>query len=419
MADELSPEERAELLRLRDEVSALKAPKRGRWRTVTASIMITLGCVLLPVSAVTVWAANEVTDVDRYVANVSPLAEHPAIQAAVADRVSAEVMKAVDVNAVVTQVTAGLEERGLPPKLGDKLEGLSGPMEEGVQGFVRDKVAEVVASDTFKNVWDETNRQAGTQLNAVLSGEGSKLLKVEGNTVNLDFAPIIDRVKQKLAESGFGLASSIPEVHPTIEVFTSDQLVVYQAAYSALKVLKWVLPLLAVALIVGGVFVAKSRRRATIGAGVGAAVSMLVLAAALAIGRGAVLAALAKNGLDQEAGAALFDTLVRFLRGGLRTVLVLGLVVALAAYFIGPSPAAVAARGTATRLIHKVDVDTGAFGAWAYEHRTALRVGVVVLAGLTFVFWDQPTGKVVLLLAVVVLLLLAAIELVARRPAEI
>jgi hypothetical protein len=35
---------------------------------------------------------------------------------------------------------------------------------------------------------------------------------------------------------------------------------------------------------------------------------------------------------------------------------------------------------------------------------------------VVFVFWDHPTGKVVLLLAVVLLALLAIIELLGRPP---
>jgi hypothetical protein len=48
--------------------------------------------------------------------------------------------------------------------------------------------------------------------------------------------------------------------------------------------------------------------------------------------------------LPHDAAAAFYDTLVRFLRLGLRTVLVLGLVVALAGFLTGRSITAVRAR---------------------------------------------------------------------------
>ena len=48
--------------------------------------------------------------------------------------------------------------------------------------------------------------------------------------------------------------------------------------------------------------------------------------------------------LTYEAAAAFYDTLVRFLRLGLRTVLVFGLVIALAGFLTGRSVTAVRTR---------------------------------------------------------------------------
>ena len=51
-----------------------------------------------------------------------------------------------------------------------------------------------------------------------------------------------------------------------------------------------------------------------------------------------------------------------------------------------------------------------------YAHRIVLRVGVTGLFALIFVFWGEPTGLVVLLLAVLLLAVLGLIELIGRRP---
>src|SRR5687768_8797353 len=103
----LSADERAELERLRAEVANLRAqaspvtaadidqpvvptprPRRQRWRSVVATLLIVIGCILAPISVVAVWTKNLVTDTDRYVATVAPLASDPAIQNAVADRIT-------------------------------------------------------------------------------------------------------------------------------------------------------------------------------------------------------------------------------------------------------------------------------------------------------------------------------------------
>ena len=88
----LTESERAELSRLRAENAALRAqgqaaaaprpPRPGgrqRWRSIVAVLLIVLGCVLAPLAGVAVWARNQVTNTERYIRTVAPLASDPAI----------------------------------------------------------------------------------------------------------------------------------------------------------------------------------------------------------------------------------------------------------------------------------------------------------------------------------------------------
>ena len=70
---------------------------RQRWRTIVAVVLIVIGCVLAPLAGVAVWARNQVTNTDRYVRTVAPLATDPAIQTAVADQLTAQVFTYLDV----------------------------------------------------------------------------------------------------------------------------------------------------------------------------------------------------------------------------------------------------------------------------------------------------------------------------------
>ena len=91
-----------------------------------------------------------------------------------------------------------------------------------------------------------------------------------------------------------------------------------------------------------GVFIARRRRRALIGAGLGFAASMLVLGAALLTPR-----RLPEQRARQRAPRTRpppFDILVRFIKAGLRALLVAGLIVAAGAFFTGPSVTAVRTR---------------------------------------------------------------------------
>jgi hypothetical protein len=193
---------------------------------------------------------------------------------------------------------------------------------------------------------------------------------------------------------------------------TSKYLVKAQAAYRLANDLKIVLPILALVLIGLGVYAAWGHRRALIGAGLGFAASMLLLGAALLIFRGIYLNKVLSSKLPADAAAALFDTLVKFIKEALRTLLVLGLVVAAGTFLTGPSVMAVRTRAAFASGFAWVRV-----GPWTCAHRTALRIAAVVLAAVVFVFWGRPTALVVILLAIILLVVLGLIELIGRPPA--
>ncbi|MCD0448907.1 hypothetical protein LO762_06845 [Actinocorallia sp. API 0066] len=414
MGEPLDAGERAELARLRAELAALRAPG-GRVRAVVAAVLLTLGCLLAPFAVVAAWTGSQLSDTDRYVATVAPLAERPEIQNAVANRVTAEIVDALDVPALVTGAMDALEGRGLPKALGDRLSGLSGAVESAVTSYVRDRSMEVVESDTFASLWEEAHRAAHTQATAVLSGRGSEVVKARDGTITLDLGPVFDKVKQRLDQSGFDVVDSLPEVRPTLEIYSGPALAKAQRWYQVLNALRWILPALSLILITAGVYTARFHRRALAVAALGVVVAMLLLALGLLAGRAYFLNTVAARGLNTAAAGALYDTLILFLRSTLRTVAVLALVVALGAFLTGPSSAAVRTRAAFGRGFARLR-GTGHGSPWVWEHRRLLRTGAVLLAILVFFFWNYPTGLVVLLITLVVLLALALVEAFGRPP---
>jgi hypothetical protein len=188
-----------------------------------------------------------------------------------------------------------------------------------------------------------------------------------------------------------------------------------------------VLPFLALLLFAAGIWVARRHRRALIGTALGLSASMLVLAVALLIARSIYLNSVPQSVLPSDAAAALYDTLVRFIRDGLRILLVIGLVVAAGAFLAGPSTAAVRTRRGVKSGIDWVrargeehGLRTGPVGTWVGAHKTLLRAAAVGVAVLIFVFWGQPSLAVVIWLVVLLLVVLGLIELLAgpaNRPA--
>jgi len=418
---------RAEVARLRErqEAATAAAPARHRfsWRTPVASVLIVLGCVLAPVAVLGAWTANQVSDTNRYVANVTPLIKDPAIQNALTDKITNAIVTQINVPSLTSQAAGVLNQKGLP-RVATLLQSFSGSLNSAVTGFVHTRVHKIITGPRMANAWVQVNRTAHREIVAALSGRGSKSVSVQNGQVTVGLAPFIDIAKQDLASRGLTIVNKIPEINPTFALFPSKDLVKAQTAYRLINDLKIVLIVVALLLLIVGVYVARNHRRALIGAGLGFAASMLVLGAGLAIARVIYLNSVPASA-SADAAAAAFDILVRFIKTALRTLLVVGLVVAVGAFFTGPSAAAVRTRsafssglGRLRRGGESAGLSTGPAGAWTYTNRHALRIGAVALAALIFVFWGQPTAAVTIVIAVLLLVVLGLIELIGRPPPQ-
>jgi hypothetical protein len=433
-----SEQEATEVERLRAEVASLRSrlqdqggagaaaqgsrETRQRWRTVLAALLVVLACVLAPLSVVAVWTKNQVTNTDRYVRTMAPLASKPAIQNALADRITARIFASIDVKALTNQAVDVLAKQGLPPARVAQLRSLEAPVANGVESFTRSQVGKITSSAAFASAWVQANRQAHEALVKAMTGKGGGAVTIQNDTVTLDLGPLIHQVKQQLVASGINLAAKFPETNASFVLFKSPAITKAQNGFNLLNTLGIWLAIIVLALIALGVYVAKSHRRMLVGACLGVGAGMIVLALGLAIFRSVYLNALPAS-VSHAAAADLYDTLVRYMRLGLRAVLVLALVIALGAFLTGPSVTAVRTRDGLARGIgwlrgsaQSAGLRTGAVGSWVYAHRQALRIGAVAAAGLALVFWGQPTGKVIILLAVLLLVALALIEFLGRPP---
>ena len=347
----------------------------------------------------------------------------PAVQNALTDKITIQITSHLNVTGYTNQAAALLTSKGLP-RVGTVLKTFAPAISSAVTGYVHNTVHKIVTSDRFANTWIRVNTVAHQTLVQALSGQNGAIA-VSNGQVTIDLAPFIAIVKQNLAERGFTLVNSLPPIHPTLALFSSKTLVQAQTLYRLINDLKIVLPILSLLLIAAGVYIARGHRRALIGAGLGFAASMLVLGGLLLVFRGVYLNSVPNDVLPSDAAAVMFDTLVRFIKIALRALLVLGLVVAIGAFFTGPSVTAVRTRagfGKAFAWIRssgeRRGLSTGPAGRWTYAHRHALRICAVGLAAIIFVFQGRPTAASVIVLVIVLLVVLGLIELIGRPPAK-
>jgi hypothetical protein len=417
MAEAVPPEDvaqlRAENEQLRADNSKLlrRAMWRARIRRASLTLLLVLGCGLVGASIIAIWTRATVLNTDRYVNTMAPIARSPAVQSAVADKLSTAITSKVDVNSLAREV------------LPDRADVLAPAIAEGVNGAVRRQITDFVHSDRFPEIWDNANRRIHDRVVGLLTTGESGRLKLEGNTVYLDLNAAVQRVKDGLRQRGFDrIADAIPPtVDGRVELLSSDGFGKARDGIHRLERLSIVLPILALLFLIAHVFFSESRRRGLLRVGIGLALTGLLLLAAVGIGRTLYLNAINEAVLPRDAAQVIFDKLIIVLREALRLTVLAAVVLAVLSLLAG-RPMRIAIEKGGPKLREAASrVAASPQTSWLAEHKTAVQWGVVLFGGLVLVAWNNPTAGVVLIDAILIaiaVILVAALARSGRRPAS-
>jgi hypothetical protein len=392
---------RAELQRAKKENAELKAKAAepahpGRGRMVGAMTLIVIGCLLASLAVPAVWLENTVLNTDTWVATVGPLASEPAIQTYVADKATAALFEQVDVKGYVDQVLALL-----PPKAQPLAAPLSGPITEGIKGFVHTQAVRFTQSPQFAQVWIQVNTVGHKAIVNLLTGKTTFVQADNTGKVTLDIGLIIDAVKKQLSANGMGFVNKLPtsSLNRQIVLFQSSALGSVIVAVAFLQASALILPILALLFLVGAIALATDRRKSIVWIGIGIVIAMLLPLEALYLAQFPLISALAKASVPAEVATILYNTIFAGLRTMQRGLVVVGLVVWIVAMLFGPARWAVALRSAFKNGLGSMAAswDFGKFGAFVARNKPALRglgvgIGAVVLlvtAGRTpwMIFW--------------------------------
>jgi hypothetical protein len=418
----MTAEERAEYERLRRHA----AVRHRRVRQAGSSVLLLLALVLAPLAVVAAWVQDTVSDTDRYVETVAPLASEPAVQEVVINRLTDRVVDNVDVAAVTDSLARALQDAGAPPRVVDGAESLEGPLRNAVRTVVDRTVTRVITSDAFQQVWEGANRRSHAAVVNMVTGDREGAVRAEGDTVQLDVGAVVDQVRERLVDAGFDKAAAIPDTDRTITLFQTEELGKAQDAMRLLDILGTWPPVLTVVLAALAVWTNPAHRVMLMITATGVALMMVVLLVALAVVRRVYLDSVPPDALPTDAAAAIYDTFVRFLRDSTRTLLVVAVITALVAYLYGPGRPAravrtAADRGTtaAGRGLHHAGLRTGSTGRWLTDHRAWTTGGVIAAAAVALVLWNHPTvAAVALVLGIAVAVLIVLAILAAAGPAD-
>ena len=389
---------------------ATPAKTRLSVRAIAAVVCLVLGLGLLPLGMLTYWGHRTVTDSERYIETMSPLAYDAEVQDSLAVFLTDKIEEQIDAEAIVAQIFGDLlAER---PALNALVPVVTG----AIDSLITEVVNRLVRSDQFEKLWDAANVALQKSLMALLEGRDDGPISLQGDDVVLDISVIVDEIKLGLVNRGFAAAANItiPAAEQQIVLVEAPQLAQIRTIYTLTSPIAAGLIWFSLLLLVLSAVLARRRPRMIAWIGGGIAVSGLVLVAGLAIGQSVFVNTLLDTPFE-KASQVFYDTLLRFLYNGAVVSVLLGVIILVVSLYLCGARWAVELRSSVNTLADRVatSIPTGPItssGTWVVEHARWLRAGVAVVFVLIVVIGNDLSLSRTLWATVIALVLLMIIQ---------
>lgn len=388
-------------------------------------MLVVLASLLIPVSVISVWAIRTVTVTDKYVATMAPLARNQVIVDRLAEKATEELFST---HYVQNKVTDALPAKAKP---------IVQPLVNQLQGYVDQLALKVFESPKFGQLWDALNRRSHQAVIDVLTGKQTPATKrlEQGGKIILNVTPALNNVISEANAHGITYFNPLKAIlgkgnSLSVTILSKDQVSKFSGYFNIIVALKWAIPIIALVLGILAVVLALERRKTLLRLAIGVAIVTLLVLAALSLGRITFLSQAADHSFSRDVAAAVWDTVLRYLKTDLRWTLLIAVLVALGCWLAGPARYAVWIRSTCAKGGRWVAAQARALGsgagraaagservrgvgAWVLEHVNGLRIVGVVIAALFVVFGGNLTGWSLLVIVLVLLVYLGLVQLVA------
>ncbi len=376
-----------------------------RGRRIFSGVLLIIGLILLLVAIPVLWMNRTILTTDGWVEAVGPLAEDPAVQVAVANVAAQQFIEQANIQEWIRQQ--------LPPESA----GFAAPLTVLFESAIRQLTNVLVSSDLFASLWSDANRVSHS---LALAGyeRGQDFLENQNGNIVIDLGSIVQQIQEQLAS--LGISVPLPENFSSqVTVFQSEQLPAFLNFVNTLDALIPWLTILAVLFLAASIAVPTDRRRAVLFLGIGVAVVGVVLFIIGAIVKWRVVGQVPADAVFPPVAVnQAYDTITGGLTTSLRALILIGLLLWLGAYILGPSNSMVATRHRVRHWIHGLSPNRNpaASELWIGAHRQALQVIILIAAGIVLVIPSQRTVPFVLILTAIVVLLEFLVEYLGRTP---
>ncbi len=361
-----------------------EATTTTKWgaRSIAALIVFVLAFLATPVALVGHWGHRTVNDAQQYLDTVGPLAASPQVQDSIAQVLTTQFEAAVDTESLVNEFI-----NKIAPNV-PALSNLVGPISSGIDGLVENAIRAFLASDAFQAIWLDLNKAAQKSLMALLSGESSGPVQLQGDTVVLDISSVFTSVQTALVDRGITLAEKlpIPQTDKQIPLMNAPQLAQARFIYSLTSpFFTWIL-LIAAALFVLAIVLSRNRGRMTLATGIVMVFWTVLIGILLAMGESTFINAF--NGtVFAESAQVFWNTLLAYLHEGMKVFFVYGVLIAFAGWFVGRSHSGTKVRmwienGLRSVLANVNNAFLSTVGTFVYRFRIAIRIIILAIGAL-------------------------------------
>lgn len=375
-------------------------------------LVFVLAVLATPLALVGNWGYRTVTDASVYMQTVTPLAQNPEIQSAVANAITDIVIEQVDVKPVVENFLGSLTQN-------DQLAAaLAAPITAGVNSLIREIVTRFVASKAFQDVWIVANKAAQAGIIAVLEGTDAGIIRARGDTIVLDITSMLDAVKAQLVDRGVTLLENvqIPQTNREVVLLESPAVSQVRLIYSLTSPILSFLPLIAALLFLIVIALALRRWLAVLVSGAAVIVLAILISAGLDYGRQVFVDQLADT-VFAGASEVFWNTFFIYLTRGLQSMWVIGILFVLGGVYSSDWRWAARIRGTVNRGLGQIGAAFGSGAVPQFFHHRAhmLRWIVCLVIALIAVTGDLLAAGRVVLLALLAIGLLTVIQILGGR----
>jgi len=393
--------------------------KGSRLRNILVGVLVLLSCLAVVITGVAGWAHYTVLNTDGYMKIVGPVGKDPEAIKALSDYVAGQIVSATDLQ----QRTAD----ALPPKA----QIFAGPITGALEDFIAKGTNKVLSTPQAYDLWLKVNSLAHEKIVALLRGD-TTYTYIQGSDVKLDTLPLISQVlvwldgklpgalgtkfsppvippgtppDQAIQQVSSWTGRTLPADFGQVTLLKNDSLGPAQTAVRWFDRLIWILLVVTIALIAVTIWLSRRRRRTLIELGIGAAVALILTHVIVKQASDAIVSGIAsggKLGVMRDVVNASLEPLTKLTIW----IVVIGVVVAVAAWLAGRHDVKVAVVTAGKRVVQTQD-DAPAVDSpltrWVERYASWLRIAGVV-AGLLLLLLATSSWLGILLWVVVVLL---------------